>query len=367
MENQENLVGVVKTLLNWKRQLFILAVLAGILSVIIALCLPNYYKATTTFYAASSDISSPKKVFGGSAYGLSYFGNDEDNDRLQTIANSGELKQFLIDSFNLMHHYDIDTSDNKGKFKVFKAFSKMYEVKKTKFEALELSVEDQDPILAANVANVARKKINDIHNNLIKESQKVVLSTLGENIIKKEKFLKGLGDSLVDLRKLYGIYNIDTQSELLAELVATAESKLASEQARYEVLEADMLVPRDTLAYVRANIKGHEKELSMLTSPDSKNNFNLKRFNDGMALVEVLSQKHAHSRSQLSYDLERYNQLKSSYIANFSSIHVMEEAQIPLMKSRPKRSILVLSAIFVTMLFAKIGILLFEHYKGQFS
>ena len=171
MNNNENLIGVIATIFKWRKPIIYLTLFAAVLSIGISLLLPNYYSSTTSFYAASTDLAKPEMIFGLTGKAMEYYGADADIDRLLTIAESNELKDYLVDSFNLLEHYDIDTSDIKSGFKVREVLDELYQVKKTKYDAIELTVEDKDRVFAANMVNAARDKINDFSTALIKESK----------------------------------------------------------------------------------------------------------------------------------------------------------------------------------------------------
>ena len=143
MENNENLLGVISTLLRWRKPIIRICLIAGIGTAIIALFLPNYYQSTTTFYAASPDLGKPEAV-GEIERDREIYGEDTDNDRLLTIAQSNEIAGYLIEKFKLYDHYDIDRTNRKSKDKVRKKFRGLYNVEKTKYEAIEISVEDKD-------------------------------------------------------------------------------------------------------------------------------------------------------------------------------------------------------------------------------
>ena len=115
MDSRENLLGVLETIFRWKKQILRVVVITTIASVIISLFLSNYYQANTLFYAASQDLAKPAAV-GPTPFTPNYYGEGEDIDRIMTIANSGELLDYLVYRFDLYSHYDIDTSKVKGVF-----------------------------------------------------------------------------------------------------------------------------------------------------------------------------------------------------------------------------------------------------------
>jgi tyrosine-protein kinase Etk/Wzc len=333
-------------------------------SVGIALLLSNYYQATTIFYAASADLFKADKIFGTVTQGVDYYGAGPDIDRILTIGQSQELVTYMVKKFNLNAHYDIDTSKQDAPFKVSEAFLKLYNIQKTKLDAIELTVEDKDPKFAAQMATEARKKISDIAERLIKDSQQKMISTFEENISYKQHELITMGDSLQRLRKIYGIYNAKAQSEALTTLISEAESKLIRMSTQVTILEKNPNIKSDTVAMMRAMAKGFEEEVKSLTSVGSKSSTNLPNFNKGVGVVQVLEQLHEESSKQLGYNLEKVRQLKSAYATPTSAIHLIEEAAIPIVKSRPKRSIIVLVCVFVALAVGILTAILLDVYKN---
>lgn len=356
MENSDNLLSVIRMLWQGRKTVIWTTVATGIGAALISLFLPVYYKATTIFYAASPDLAMPERIFGMTNEAMEYYGEDEDIDRILTIATSSELKEYLIRTFNLYERYEIDTANVKAPYHVGLKLEKLYEVQKTKYDALELSVEDKDKQLATDMANAARKKIDEIAQRLIKSSQSEVIKTYETNISEKGKELAILNDSLENMRARYGVFNTETQSELLATLAATAEARLANASARLEGYRADGNAPRDSITVLRATIRGAEREVKTLQEK-------LSLFNQGMAQVDVLTALHIEASDQLSEDQERYKQVKTAYQSYFPTIHLVEEATVPVIKSRPKRMFLTLAATMAAFVLSSLGVLLLGTYR----
>ena len=328
----------------------------GLGSVIIVLLLPVYYRATTTFLAASPDQAKPELLFGEGNMRSEYYGNANDIDRLMTIANSNELIEFLIDSFDLYKVYDIDPTHPRAPFLAKREFHSLYEIEKTKRDAIEIIIEDRDKQRAADIANTAREKINELALALIKEGQAKAINTFNSDIASKQEFLKVLGDSLAEIRKTYSIYNIDAQSENLTSQYTEAEAKLVRNRSKLEVLKDTPGIPRDTLSMIKALVTGLEEEVKVL---DKK----IASFNDGLGVFEALQKQFVEAANKLGDDQERLKKYKTVYEADIPAIYLVEKAIVPVVKSRPNRKLIVVGAVLCAFLFGLIGILLFENYK----
>jgi uncharacterized protein involved in exopolysaccharide biosynthesis len=214
------------------------------------------------------------------------------------------------------------------------------------------------------MANAARDKINEIAQRLIKNSQSRLLATFEENIKRKTAELEVLADSLRRLQAQYNIYSGSEQGEQLSEQLANAESEIVRARARLEVLENNPIIPRDTIAYIKANLRAYERERQTLMSPDPKNSgVSVKDFNEGLPKVAVMTDLHFQARKQLSFDLERYNQIRAAFNTDIPAIQIIEIAEPPLLKSRPKRSIIVIASVAAAFLFAVLGVLIAEAYR----
>jgi len=364
MENHDNLLGVFRTIYLWRKTIrnVCLLTLAG--SIGISLLLDNYYEAKTIFYPASPQLANPELMFGNTGQVTEYYGSDRDLDRLAEIAGSKEVEDYMVNRFNLYEHYDIDSTATKGRYKVRERFRALYNAQKNKNDAVELSIEDVDPQVAADMANAARNKINEIGQRLTKESQSKLLAAFEANIKRKTAELALLGDSLQHTQTRYGIFNAGIQGDQISEQLAIAESEVIRNRAKLDILEKNPLIPRDTIAYIRADLNAAEQQRRQLMSKEpAVENMTLKRFSEGMPQIAILQDLHFQARKQLSYDMERYNQILATYNTDIPALLVVEAAEVPLIKSRPKRSMIVIGALVAAFLFTVLAVLIADAYR----
>ena len=355
MQHKDNLLGVVETIFKWKKYIIYTCLVTAIGAIVTVLILPVYYKSTTIFYAASPDLATPEAIFGGSSTAPDYYGTGNDTERLITIAESGELVNYMVEKFNLYERYDIDPDEPLGPYNVQLKFNTHYDVIKTKYDAVRLSMEDEEKEMAAQMANAAREYISNAGQKLIKDSQAKLLKIYENNLSAKKSQLDSLNKRLQAVRHQFGIYNTEGQSENLSMLMAKAESKLYNSQARLDALK-NTNARRDTIQYLRASIKGYENELLKLGE-------RLNIFNQGLAEVEMLQSIQEQTSEILARDREHYKQIKASFDTNFPTVMLVEAAQVPIVKSRPKRTLTVVAAVLAAFVFSVIGVLIFDTYK----
>ena len=347
---------LVRTLWDWRREIAGVCALAGLGSVIITLFMPNYYSATTVFLASSPDQSKPEILFGNNPES-EYFGDKYDIDRLLTIGESNELIFFMVDSFKLYAHYDIDSSGPRAEYRIKKKFSKHYELLRTKRDALELTIEDTDPEIAAAMANAARDRIDAIAQTMVKESQEKAMGTYAFNINRNSELVRLYSDSLNKYRAVFGIYNASAQSEALTTQLSETKAKLAKATSRLEILQSTPGIKRDTIGYVKAEVSGLSSSLVGLEEEMSQ-------FNEGITVIQKLEISYDQTLRNLAYDEERLKRWMAAKSSPFPATILIEAAAVPQVKSRPKRSFLVIGSVAAAFLFSLIGVLLIDFYRN---
>jgi len=146
------------------------------------------------------------------------------------------------------------------------------------------------------------------------------------------------------------VYNAESQGEVFATQILTAESKLAGATAKLKSLKTSG-APQDTLAQIAANIAGYKGQINTLTE-------RTKDFNAGQSQVLVLERREKDMSNKLGVENVHLNQLITAYNSDISALNLIEAGAVPLIKSRPKRSLIVISAVLVTAIFSFIGVLL---------
>ena len=350
MNQNESLLDLLILLYKWRKKIFLGTLLSAIIAAVVSLFLPNYYQANTLFYAASPDLAQPM----GSTLEKRIYGSDSDLDRLFSIAQSNEVKYYLAEKFKLYDHYKIDTTNNKAKQKMLLKLEKLYKTNKTKYDAISLVIEDTDPELAAIMANDVRDHINNLSRDILKKSQWGLIKSLKDNIDKKNKEYALLTDSLYNIRSRHNIFNTASQGEAYGSSIVSLEGKVQNLGAQVDLLKR-INGPRDSINVLRAKLAGSTKQLEVLKT-------NIKDYNEGYPAIVNIERERKEFGNQLSYDKERLSKLEAVYYSDINAIHTMQEADVPVMKSRPKRSILVIGIALISFILLSLWVIIQDQY-----
>lgn len=351
-----SLLEVIGSIWRWKKGLIIFVVAAMVLTAVVSLMIPNYYKAQVTIMPANEE----KDLFGSQSKNNSLYGDEDAVDRSIIFANSSPLVAFMVDSFKLAARYDIDVSTPKGEYKVAKRFRKLYQVKKNEFSGIELSLEDQSAEKAAEMLRAVLARLEHIHKLATGPSKQQLLGTYEQALTDKREELRRISDSLYILRARYKIYDVKEQGELLANTLVRTQAKLAEGQAKLVAFKA--AGRRDSVAVISAQIAGYQEQLKQLNeeSDSARSAINLKAYNAGREQILAYENEVENLTDDIGEIRSEYAKFKAQAASQASSIIVLEEVEVPKVKSYPRRSLFVLGAGVLALIIGVMAVLVLE-------
>jgi tyrosine-protein kinase Etk/Wzc len=204
----------------WEKRipLIIITVVAVLASIIISLTMTNLYKSKVVLFPAPNT-SVSKYLFSNQSagpIGLLAFGEEEQTEQLLQVLQSDQIKNRIIEKFDLINHYEIDP-DLKYKYTVLNNKMKKYiKYKRTKYMSVVVEVLDKDPVTAANIANEISDLVDTTMNKIQRERATLAFKLVEQEYVAMENHIKQMEDSLAVLRS-YGIFDYVAQSEELWE------------------------------------------------------------------------------------------------------------------------------------------------------
>jgi uncharacterized protein involved in exopolysaccharide biosynthesis len=189
---------------------------------------------------------------------VTQFGDDEHIEQMIQILNSREIKDHMIAKFNLIDHYDIDTTKKYWKTKLYKFVKNNIQFSRTDNLAVEITVEDTDPVLAANMANEIADYYDILKREIVQQRSKEAFAILEEEMKLTDQLIMELTDSLSRIMSK-GVYDYETQSERLMQQYAIELAKgnmAAVKRIKDELLILEQYAPlyvsvRDRLFYLK--------------------------------------------------------------------------------------------------------------------
>lgn len=316
MENKKetayNFNSVDLLIYIWKKRFILVGVglVAGIASIIISLLITPMFQSSVIMFPTSSasvskDLLSQNYSGRQNVHG---FGEEEQAEQLLQILNSEPVRSRIIEKYNLMEHYEIETDSKYPLTQLYEQYTSNINFRLTEYMSVEISVMDRDPDYAANMANDISNLVDTVFNSMKKERA-------------REAF----------------------------QLVERA----------YLESEAKLLTLRDSM-----DLLSGEVSENMSTYGDPTNNLIRAISENGALYITMMNMVRAETQvvSELSL---RYKEARLEADQNLPHKFVVEKAFPSEKKAYPKKSLIVIVSTFASILFALIVLIIMDNVRAR--
>ncbi len=288
--------------------LITLSFVAFVASIVISLAITPRFKSGVVLFPAAS-VSLSKNLVETSSISTDNrdvlsFGEDEEAERMLQILHSNQIKDHVVKKFDLMKHYKIDMSKPFPYTKLESKYKSNIKFRRTEFMSIEINVLDEDPQMAADIANEIAGYIDSTIHNMQKQRAVEAFNLVEKEYVNSEQEIKIISDSLQKIRHL-GVIDYESQA-------ASLNTAYANAIARGDQIDAKAVLSRMN---VLSQYGGNYIELSRT----------------------------------LESEISRLSQLKSKYVAAklnveqaLPQIFIVDRAVKAERKAVPKRSIIVI-------------------------
>lgn len=240
--------NLIVYLYNWRKPLLIVTLVAAVLAAIFSgptFIEPQFESTVTVFPSTTNSLSKallPQK-FASRGQDILEFGKEEEAEQLLQILNTDEIRDSIIQKYQLLEHYEIDEDGKYAKTELYETYSSNISFRRTEFMSVEISVLDANADTAALIANDIVVQLDKVKNRIQQERAQQGLAIIEREYKSLKGNLRSLEDSLTDLR-YKGVHDYETQSAVLSEQLATAQIELGVNKPAVKAIQAKL----DTLA-----------------------------------------------------------------------------------------------------------------------
>ena len=215
-------------LFKWRKTLLILGLAAAILSAIFSspVFITPLFKSTVIMYPASSNSISKSLLNDNidSRLDILEFGADEQIQQMLQILNSNRIRDKVILRFKLAEHYGIKSGAEYYQMSLYSRFSSNITYKLTEYQAVKITVLDNDPQMAADIANGIATLLDSVKNDMQKERAIQGFKIVEAEFLSQQKQIKVMEDSLTQYMKL-GVNDYESQAEMVNRQLAKEIAK----------------------------------------------------------------------------------------------------------------------------------------------
>lgn len=228
--HEYQLIDLFKIWHDHRKFIISMTILGMLIGIITSFILPEYFRSKTILYPISMTMADRNIIFGQQQgqQEFSYFGNKYDASRILQVANSSEVIDYVINKYNLSTHYKYAKVEKYLNTKVKEEFLDNYHALKNDKDAIEITLDDTDKKMCAEIVNDIALKIDEVATRPVIEGKAKIISMLGIEYEKKKKLLDEAkkGSMLNNLENLNA--EIKQLSEALTQYNVSANDKFSS-------------------------------------------------------------------------------------------------------------------------------------------
>lgn len=323
MENRkENYTAedLLDFLWKYRKMLIILGVLAAIVSSIVSLVMQERFKSTVVIYPTmtSSVIYSDKLT---NEQDPTAFGAKEATEQMLQILESSIIRDKVVAKFNLMKHYEIDTSTPLKVYYLNESYKDFINFDRNSKGAVMINVFDRSPDTAMYIAAYISELYDSARNQIIQEKAVIDYKIKKNKLEKLFSERQAIQDTMAKLTQL-GVVTMDGYEGLVTQLInSKSEEDKTTTKKKLEMTEM----------YGSA-LKSYEIQLEFLE--------------DRIATMASV-----------------YEQSETNAFEPISHKFTIEAASLPVRKAYPVRWLIVVVSTVSTVFFAIVLLLFYEKAK----
>ena len=203
-----NLPAVAGVLFRRWKFILILTVIAAMAGLAGSFLRPATYVARATFFLKNPFYADRNFIYNSDAKYIDYFAGDDDIKHLFVLLQSDSMQSVLIRELNLLDAYHIDQRDSVAVLKFREKMRLSFNLWRTENKDVEVDYTDKDPKRAAAGANLSVQLLEQHLQGFYSGVRQSMHASVLRKIQEEGQIIATLTDSLVQLRKLYGIYDI---------------------------------------------------------------------------------------------------------------------------------------------------------------
>ncbi|HEY0978117.1 MAG TPA: hypothetical protein VGE21_11670 [Flavobacteriales bacterium] len=171
------------------------------------------------FVLTSPSILRPRYASRAVVYpvNLEPYANESRTDQLLQLMESNSIRDSLVRRFHLVDHYGVDTTRSSGRAELHDRLQRRIEITKTRFESVEVEMEDEDPAVARDLVNELLRQTDMLALRLHREKSAERAVIAQERVVRIRLLLDSVDLLLDTLRTRGGLLDYSSQSRELVQ------------------------------------------------------------------------------------------------------------------------------------------------------
>lgn len=203
MSQYNNSSELLKLLLKWWKQLFVITLVALVLSGIFSspFIITPKYKSFAVLYPAN----------------VIPMGTETPTEQMLQVLESDVIRDSITNLYHLYETYGIDSNDQSAKSTLIQRFQEHVVFQRTQYQSVVIEVLDKNPVQARDMVQSIIHFFNSKERSLQQEKAMELVTILDTQVSKKKAEMDSMEAILTGIRQDYGILDYSLQTEYATE------------------------------------------------------------------------------------------------------------------------------------------------------
>jgi len=376
------LIDFFNVLIKWRKTLFGLCFGVGVMALAFTFIMPYWYTSKTTILPPADDDSGfglssllSNIPLGGIGASLGLGGLSEDANLFIAITNSRVMFESVVKKFNLQTAYEVKTLQE-----AVEAASKHLSLDINEEGTITLRFEYSTGYFPTrNKKRFASERAYEIVSFIMQEFQRLnaelkTKKAQETRIFIEKRYRQNIADLAIaeerfrDFQKKYGAVALEEQMIALIQTAAQMKAQLISEEVQLDLLKRQFDVSHPQVVEQQLKVDALKKAYSSINKKENavlekKNNdifVSLGNMPDiGLEYFRLYRELTLQEKI-MEFILPQYEQAKIQEAKDAPAVQIIDPPNIPELKSRPKRAVVILVTILFVGMMAVLFVTVYE-------
>lgn len=360
---EQTLWQTLGTLFLWRRFIISVTAVVAVAAVVITLLMPNWYRASARLLIPEGGGGLASSMLRGlpSAASILLGGGSGDQMRYLAILTSRSMMEAAVDTFDLVTVYELQDAKHPREAAIdLLRKNSDFEVDQ-KYEFLGVSVIDEDPNRAAEIANFFVRRLNEMNARLSSASARKNRTFIERRYLEALAAMDSVLARMQSFQQEYGVFDLPTQTQGFLEQVATLRASALEAEIQHEALlsqygpDNPQVEAYREIAHIANQKYRNALQGSELLLPVPQTQMPLVARQYAMLEMERVIQE-----SILEVIGPLYEQARLQEEREAEAVQVLDNAVPPAKKAGPRRSVIVILATFSAFVLCVVFALVYE-------
>ncbi len=366
--SDDGLWVALAALVRWRWFIVAFTLLVGAASVAITLSMPNWYAASARVLPPEASGANPITAAlmrnAGSAASALLGGVSSDYARYLTILSSRRVLEGVVEEFDLVRAYELQDNEHPEDAALRQLQSNVSFPVDEDYEFLSVVVFDTNPERAARMANYMVAQLNAINTELSSRTASNYRRFVEQRYQEAQVALDSLMDEGQAFQQRYGILDLDVQTQAYFGQLAELRASATLAEIQYEALRTQLGDENDEVRALGAVASAAQNKVdAMMAGGEAVLPVAQSEMSDVARGFLDLRREAEVQRQILEVVQPLVEQARFEEEKQVEAVQVVDAAEPPVRKAKPRRSVLVIVATVSGFLLATLFVLLYTAWQ----